>query len=472
MSRVAWLYIYLTVSIALFLSLWILLMIPQGRVSMLLFLSLTLLTTFLTLHTIQFATFKTFEGSTISVVAALFLLPPWLFIIHILFAYAVKWLKEGWLDQEKTNPNYVRYFNLSTSLIGGAAGYLMLYQTKLVLVTPLSATTILQIIAICLVHVMVQQVALGGWLLFVRNVPWRQVSIWGEGLALELPQALVGYLGAKIYLQEPLLALFLLAPLVLTYQASLLPKLQAETMGTLKRLTNELTEKNQAIQQLNNDLFATLAKVFDAHDPYVGGHAAQVAAYAVAIAQEMQLPTDRIEIIRQSAYLHDIGKIAIPDAILHKPDRLTEQEYQFVKKHSDIGADFVDTSLGLKHLAPFIRHHHERWDGAGYPQGLAAEEIPLEARILNICDSVEAMASDRPYHRAMSVTQIIEEVNRCAGRQFDPQVVAAFIRVTEQTGTHFVVNSARDVATRQADNSFIRSWSIASPKPIYGIASL
>ena len=455
----------------MFLSLWVLLTVPQGTVSIPLFVTLTLLTTFLTLHTIQFSTFKTFEGSTISVVAALFLLPPWLFIVHILFAYTVKWLKEGWIEQDPTYPSYVRYFNIATSLIGGAGGYLMLYQTNLVLINPLSARAILQVIAICLVHVMIQQIALGGWLIFVRNVPWRQISIWGEGLSLELPQALVGYLGAKIYLHEPLLALFLLAPLILTYQASLLPKLQAEAMGTLKRLTGELTEKNHAIQQLNNDLFATLAKIFDAHDPYVGGHAAQVAAYAVAIAREMQLPTDRIEILRQSAYLHDIGKIAIPDVILHKPERLTEQEYQFVKKHSDIGADFVDTSLGLKHLAPFIRHHHERWDGTGYPQGLAAEAIPLEARILNICDSVEAMASDRPYHHAMSVNQILEEVKRCAGHQFDPHVVDAFIRVTEQEGTHFVVNSARDVATRQADNSFIHSWSIPRLTQRYGMVS-
>ena len=110
---------------------------------------------------------------------------------------------------------------------------------------------------------------------------------------------------------------------------------------------------------------------------------------------EMGLPPEQIELVRQSAFLHDIGKLAIPEAILHKPAKLTEMEYEFVKKHSDIGADLLASTDGLKHLAPFIRHHHERWDGHGYPSGWRAKIFP-EARILNVCDSVETMASDRP----------------------------------------------------------------------------
>jgi polar amino acid transport system substrate-binding protein len=185
-------------------------------------------------------------------------------------------------------------------------------------------------------------------------------------------------------------------------------------------------------------------------DPYVGGHAAQVATYAVAIGQEMGLPTERIELIRQSAFLHDIGKLAIPEVILHKPGKLTEIEYQFVKKHADIGADLLASTEGLKHLAPFVRHHHERWDGCGYPMGLAGEEIPLEARILNVCDSVESMASDRPYHRGMSIREITDEIRRCAGSQFDPQVAEVFGNLIQQRGPFFVVNSARSVAQQYA----------------------
>lgn len=470
MSRVSWLYIYFTLGSAITLCYWILYTTPQPAAPLPLFVALTLLTTFLTLYTVEFAPFKSFEGSTISVVAALFLLPPWLFMIHTIIAYAVKWLQEYWVDQGAVRPWYLHVYNLATSLIGGAGAYLVVQQIGFTTAGPLTVPALLQVILICFIHVMVQQLTLGGWLMFVRHVPWREVNIWSEGIRLELPQACMGYLAAEIYLYEPLLALFMAAPIVLTYQASLLPKLQMEAMNALQRFAAELQEKNQTIQQRNEDLFVTLAKVFDARDPYVGGHAAQVAAYAVAIGQALKLEPERIEILRQSAYLHDIGKIAIPDAILHKPDRLTDNEYQIVKKHCDIGADFVEMSAALKHLAPYIRYHHERWDGQGYPSGLNGEAIPLEARILNICDSVEAMASDRPYHRALSLPQIIEEVKQCAGRQFDPQVVAAFIQITEQVGAQFVVNSARDVAKRQHDPRLNRSWSISRLAQVYGLA--
>ncbi|MCB0035264.1 MAG: HD-GYP domain-containing protein, partial [Anaerolineales bacterium] len=195
------------------------------------------------------------------------------------------------------------------------------------------------------------------------------------------------------------------------------------------------------------------AKIFDARDPYVGGHAAQVAAYAVAIGQELGLSVEQLEVLRQSGYLHDIGKIAIPEAILHKPSKLTDEEYELLKHHANIGADFIETSQGLRHLAPFVRHHHERWDGRGYPDGLSAQDIPLEARILNVCDSVEAMASDRPYHRALSTEEIIAEVERCAGTQFDPAVVQAFVRVAEHESDCFIVNSARTVTRQQIERT-------------------
>jgi putative nucleotidyltransferase with HDIG domain len=471
MSRIAWLYIYFILSTAMVLSLWVLTTAPPQALSFPLFLTLTLLTTTLTLYTIDFSNFKSFEGSTISVVAAIFLLPPWLYILHTLLAYAVQWLREGWTKSENTKQWYVHLFNLATSIIGGLSAYSVVNWVEFTLTKPLTTAGLMQVLLICFVHVMSQQLALGGWLIFVRNVPFHQANVIEEGLWLELPQACIGFLAAKVYLREPLLALFMLAPIALTYRASLLPKLQNETMVALKRLTSELTEKNRAIQQLNDELFVTLARVFDARDPYVSGHAAQVAAYAVAIAKEMKLPSDQVEILRQSAYLHDIGKIAIPDAILHKPDRLTESEYQYIKEHADIGADFVDSSLGLKHLAPFIRHHHERWDGQGYPAGLSGEEIPLEARILNICDSVEAMASDRPYHQALSLNQIIEEVKCCAGRQFDPQVTEAFIRIAAQQGIDFVVNSARTVANYQFDNKPVQSMSLARLAQIYGMVT-
>ena len=218
-----------------------------------------------------------------------------------------------------------------------------------------------------------------------------------------------------------------------------------EAMSALESSNVELVNANLAINRLNAELFQSLAKVFDMRDPYVGGHAAQVAIYAVGIAQELGLSQERIELVRQAAFLHDIGKLAIPEAILHKPGKLTPIEYEFVKKHTDIGADLLASTRGLKHLAPFVRHHHERWDGTGYPLGLKGNNIPLEARILNVCDSVETMASDRPYHRGKSIEEIVKEVLYCTGTQFDPEVANVFVKLVQQRGPVFVVNSARSV---------------------------
>ncbi|MEZ4862759.1 MAG: HD-GYP domain-containing protein [Caldilineaceae bacterium] len=473
MSQVARLYIATILGGAVILSYWAFITLPTAKPSFSLFLSLTLLTTFLVVFTIDGPNYKSFEGSTIGAVAAIFLLPAGYYIVLTVFAFVVKWAKARWIDRERALGWYVHPFNTATTIIGGMGAYVILEWSQFQLTDTLSLAQLPYVLLICLVHVMLQQVMLGGWLMFVRGVAFHEADIWGEGVRLELPQALMGYLAAELYLCEPLLTLFILAPVALIYQALMLPKVQAEAMRTLKHFTQEVTEKNQAIQQLNNDLFITLAKIFDARDPYVGGHAAQVAAYAVAIAEALQLPPERIEILRQSAYLHDIGKVAIPEAILHKPERLSESEYQLVQKHAEIGAELIASSQGLHHLAPFIRHHHERWDGQGYPAGLAGDKIPLESRILNICDSVEAMASDRPYHRAMSVSQIIHEVKRCAGRQFDPDVAKAFIQITEQAGAQFVVNSAHTVTERQSDNKLVLDSAITFQlAQIYGMAPL
>lgn len=226
-----------------------------------------------------------------------------------------------------------------------------------------------------------------------------------------------------------------------------------DSMAELRRMNEELAVANQevtngnlAIQRLNDQLFLVLAKIIDARDPYVSGHATQVADYAVAIARELGLPEERIEQIRQAGLLHDIGKIGISDAILNKPSRLTAIEYENIKSHVTLGADFLETCNGLQGLAPFIRHHHEWWDGSGYPSKLKGTAIPVEARILAVCDAVEAMASDRPYQKAMPATGIIPELRRCAGTQFDPAIVEAFTTIVSRRGLDFIVNTAHAVS--------------------------
>jgi putative nucleotidyltransferase with HDIG domain len=268
------------------------------------------------------------------------------------------------------------------------------------------------------------------------------------GLFLAVAYVVLGPLG---------LLVFALPVFMMRYTQKQYVERTEESVQELRRMNEELAHANRevvgasnAIRQLNDELFQTLAKILDVRDPYVHGHASKVADYATAIALEMGLPTGRVEQLRQAAFLHDIGKIGIPEQVLHKPEPLTAEEREVVKSHAAMGAGFLETSQGLRRLAPFVKYHHEWWDGGGYPEGLVGEQAPLEARILAVSDAVEAMASDRPYHQAMSLDEIVAELQRGAGSQFDPTVVAGFVRVAERNGRELVVNSAREVARRQA----------------------
>jgi HD-GYP domain-containing protein (c-di-GMP phosphodiesterase class II) len=131
-------------------------------------------------------------------------------------------------------------------------------------------------------------------------------------------------------------------------------------------------------------------------------------------------------VVRYASVLHDIGKVGIPDAILNKPGKLDENEWEFMRRHPRIGADIVDQIEGFEEISAAIIAHHERYDGGGYPFGLKGEEIPIEARIISVVDTYDAMTSDRPYRRALSHDTAIAELSRCAGTQFDTRVVEAF----------------------------------------------
>ena len=229
-----------------------------------------------------------------------------------------------------------------------------------------------------------------------------------------------------------------------------------EGVQELKRLNAQLTMANdeidgasRAIHQLNDELFLTLSKIIDARDPFVAGHATKVAEYAVAVATEMGWSSARIDVLRHAAFLHDIGKLGISEVILATETALDAHQLEVIQQHPALGAEFLQTSLALRHLASYVRSHHEHWDGGGYPDGLTGEMIPPEGRILAVCDAVEAMASDRPYHPAMPVREIVSELKRCSGKQFDPAVVEAFLRVIEREGASIVVNSADQVSRNQ-----------------------
>jgi HD-GYP domain-containing protein (c-di-GMP phosphodiesterase class II) len=150
------------------------------------------------------------------------------------------------------------------------------------------------------------------------------------------------------------------------------------------------------------------------------------------IAQQLNLSEAELQHIEHGALLHDIGKIGVPDHILYKPGPLTPEEWEVMKQHPVIGYKMCMKIEMLRPAAPIVLHHHERWDGRGYPYGLNGAEIPLGARIFAIADTLDAMTSDRPYRKALSFAQAREEIERCAGSQFDPELVRVFLELPEE----------------------------------------
>jgi putative nucleotidyltransferase with HDIG domain len=194
----------------------------------------------------------------------------------------------------------------------------------------------------------------------------------------------------------------------------------------LRARSQELLDSYRRLQERSLEAIASLNATVDARDPYTAGHSARVQRIALAIAEEVGIPREKVEAVRYGSLFHDIGKIAVPDAILSKPSGLTPNEYEVIKRHPTDGADIVSKLGSLRDAVPLIRHHHERWDGHGYPDRLCGEAIPLEACIVGLADAWDAMTSDRPYRPALSIEVATAEVRAARGTQFAPAIVDAF----------------------------------------------
>jgi putative nucleotidyltransferase with HDIG domain len=204
--------------------------------------------------------------------------------------------------------------------------------------------------------------------------------------------------------------------------------------------TKQLDGKNTELRTAYIQTIRALAEAIDAKDAYTRGHSERVAVYASRIGHQMGLRKELIERIYFAGLLHDVGKIGIPDAIITKPDKLTREEYDEMKKHPEIGAKILEPVEFLSSIVPCVRHHHEWYDGcnSGYPDRLAGDQIPLPARVIVVADTVEAMTSDRPYRKALPIDTVVEELHKFSGSQFDPIVVDSFLRLLEDEGEAFI----------------------------------
>lgn len=217
-------------------------------------------------------------------------------------------------------------------------------------------------------------------------------------------------------------------------------------------LEEQVKARTQKLEQTQIEMLVRLAHAAEYRDDESGEHVWRLSHTSWMIAQELGLPAKRAELLLRAARLHDVGKIGIPDQILLKPGRLTNEEFDLVKKHTTIGAKLLSGGDSpLMRLAELIAlTHHERWDGTGYPRGLNEEEIPLESRIIALADTFDALTHDRVHQKAVTVPDAVEEIKVNSGKQFDPEVVDAFVRLYERGEAFYISDGASSSVTVHA----------------------
>ena len=254
-----------------------------------------------------------------------------------------------------------------------------------------------------------------------------------------LAQALI--LGAYDYLEKPLRADELVKVVTEAVgQQSGIPPLPLKAADAM-----ELTSRTR---RASLDSVQALIRAIEAKDPFTRRHSEHVTHYALGIAEHLEMPLGDLESLCVAALLHDVGKIGVPDRILTKPGALTDREWEHIRRHPVLGADILAKITIFGQEAHVVRHHHERWDGKGYPDGLTGEESPLASRIIMVADSVDAMLMARSYKASYPIEKMLDELRRCAGTQFDPQIAKVALEWCETHPEELILpGTSRDMET-------------------------
>ena len=202
-----------------------------------------------------------------------------------------------------------------------------------------------------------------------------------------------------------------------------------EQMNIIKQINEELADSKELLEKSYLESIEVLRKTVEVKDVYTRGHSDRVSEYSLLIGEKLNLPPEQMKTLKIGALFHDIGKIGIPDAILLKTDKLTDDEYSEIKNHPAIGAHILSNASIFADIIPIVKHHHERYDGKGYPARLAGEDIPYLARIVAVADTFDAMTSRRSYRQALDFDYTTNEIERCKGTQFDPAIADVFLEI-------------------------------------------
>ena len=204
-----------------------------------------------------------------------------------------------------------------------------------------------------------------------------------------------------------------------------------EQMNTIKTINEQLHDKNQELERAYLDTIGILRQTVEAKDPYTRGHSDRVSEYSVLIGKKLGLDKNTLHILKIGGLFHDIGKIGIPDSILLKESKLSDEEYSQIKNHPMIGVHMLGDAAIFTDILPIVKHHHERYDGRGYPSQLVGDDIPYVARIAAVADTFDAMTSKRSYRNSLPIDVVRAEIERCSGTQFDPNIAKVFLDIMD-----------------------------------------
>ena len=204
-----------------------------------------------------------------------------------------------------------------------------------------------------------------------------------------------------------------------------------EQMNTIKTINVQLHDKNEELERAYLDTIGILRQTVEAKDPYTRGHSDRVSEYSVLIGKKLGLDEKTLHILKIGGLFHDIGKIGIPDSILLKESKLSDEEYSQIKNHPMIGVHMLGDAAIFTDILPIVKHHHERYDGRGYPSQLVGDDIPYVARIAAVADTFDAMTSKRSYRDSLPIDVVRAEIERCSGTQFDPNIAKVFLDIMD-----------------------------------------